>query len=169
MTYMDNLPGPTVHELTPDLRDGSPDLAQWGEILIPHAAAARLMNCAVANIRHLMDGGRIERVYVLYGRSQVRLGVLPETARCLYIEQLFQDSLKTKTPLHESVNWLYKPSDIMSLLGISKVTFHRQTHAGKFHRELMPGGGYRYPHWGMPPDIANRLRKTIRTPNGDNT
>ena len=137
----------------PDLRDGSMDLKTWGLLPVERWLARTMLNLSPAAFRLIMRDGKIDMIDVM-GRNRILLRGLPQTARCFFIEQVFMpESIK------ESQNYLYKQGQIRKALnGCTAKKIYWLVDSGQMVRELMPGGGFRYPHWGMEESLAIKVR-----------
>ena len=137
----------------PDLRDGSIDLKQWGPIPVESWHARSMLRLSPTSMTKMIAGDLVDTGW-FFGRERILLGSLPQTARCFYIEQLFMPDT-----IHESQNYLYAQSDIRAALGISPKTIYNKVNTGRMVREMLPNGGFRYPHWGMEEGMAIKVRE----------
>lgn len=143
----------------PDLRDGSLDLKTWGTLPVERWHARTLLNVTAQNFSRILKEDLIEKCYVL-GRERVMLRGLSQTARCLYIEQVFMPD-----HLPDSQNFLYKQSDIRGAMGCTPKHIYNLVNTGRMIREMLPGGGFRYPHWGMTSRMAIKVREHFLSTN----
>lgn len=144
--------GPTLYHGAPNLRDGSVDLATWGEVPIPTFMVAEILQVNIRSIYLWLREGLMETA-MMGGKTQIRLKALPQTARCQYIERIF-----VPEEMHRSENYLYTPKQMRhgDIMNTGKLHWHGAK--GNMVREKLPGGGYRYPHWGMEKHLALYIR-----------
>ena len=133
--------GPTVWHGLPDLRDKSKDLTLWSGLPVPCWHVAHLLGLRKPNVYKMISEGVVEATEVL-GRRCIKLGSLPQTARCQYIEHLFRDYLVPDNILHRS-------KTICAAMRITRKGLKVLYDTGQIEREYLPTGSPRYPHWGL--------------------
>ena len=139
--------GPTVWHGLPDLRDLSHHVSPWSNLPIPCWHVGRLFDVASRRVYEMIENNQVETVNVL-GRRSIKLGSLPQTARCQYIEHLFRDRLSMDNTLHRA-RLLYDALDL------NKDSLRRMFDQGMVEREYLPTGSPRYPHWGLAPGVQD--------------
>lgn len=145
--------GPTFFHGAPNLRDESIDLVQWGKIPIPMKIASICMNVGLRTLYMWVDDGNVQPA-TIGPQRMLRLGDMPQTARCQWIERAF-----SPTTLPESENYLFRANELLATGMFDHQRLHYLVNIGEIIREVLPGGGHRYPFWGMEKNLAKQLRE----------
>lgn len=144
--------GPTIHEGLPDLRDGAPPDRMWYMTPVPCRMLKHLMGLSKAAVYRMLTRGDLT-VATIFNTKYVRLGELPQTVRCYYVELLFNPEA-----LFESENIIYRPNTILKATGISKRMLYYNIKTGRIKVEYLPSGRYIYPHWGLKEEWKDDVR-----------
>lgn len=146
-------PTPVVWHNLPDLRDFAKDVRQWENVAVNLWEVQFLCNATRSSVyRMIKNPGVFTRT--AFGRPAVRLGQLPQTARCQYIEHKFREEISIANRLHTG-------TELAEVLEVPKKSLLYLFRNGMVRREIPPALHARYPHWGLPDSMQRAVEEWV--------